>query len=222
MGMQSPTFQEQDELLRKAKELMAKKDEIESQLRELDEGLRLQGVGMDQPLVDASGFPRSDIDVAAARTSRNLVHRLRNDHKDIMKQIEQALHALHSSSKRQQETSSSATTSSSSSSSRREEEDKHHHHQQLENPFAVVNAVAPDSPAYTSGLRRGDKVLRFGTVHAGNHDRLQALNQLVARSQGVPINVLVLREERQRVNVTLTPRTGWGGKGSLGCHLLPL
>lgn len=41
------------------------------------------------------GFPRSDIDVHAARIDRNKVIVLTNDHKAISEQIEEALHRLH-------------------------------------------------------------------------------------------------------------------------------
>ncbi|KAJ8652455.1 hypothetical protein O0I10_011922 [Lichtheimia ornata] len=225
MGLPPPKMGSND-LLAEAQQLIKKKDDIEAQLRELEESLRIQGVGMDQPLVDAGGFPRSDIDVVAARTSRNLIHRLRNDHKDIMKEIEQALHAIHQASREEKEkaagtttTTTTTTTTSSSSSS-----------QQASStttpslvPFARVNAVAPDSPAYEAGLRREDKLIKFGSIHAANHDRLQALNQLVGRSEGIPIPVIISRgQDNQQQSLTLTPRQGWGGRGTLGCHIVPL
>jgi 26S proteasome non-ATPase regulatory subunit 9 len=73
---------------------------------------------MNQALVDREGFPRSDIDVVAVRTARHSIigefhgfvelfghynqneslklHiELTNDHKEIMKQIEQAILGLH-------------------------------------------------------------------------------------------------------------------------------
>jgi 26S proteasome non-ATPase regulatory subunit 9 len=43
----------------------------------------------------------------------------------------------------------------------------------------------------------------------------------VSVTQGREIDVVVLRDE-ERVEIKLTPRTGWGGRGMLGCHLLPL
>lgn len=210
-----------NDLLADAQQLIKKKDDIEAQLRELEESLRFQGVGMDQPLVDAGGFPRSDIDVVAARTSRNLVHRLRNDHKDIMKEIEQALHAIHQASREEKE--KAGTSSSSSSTDNRQQEVSSSSTTPSLLPFARVNAVAPDSPAYEAGLRREDKLIKFGSIHAANHDRLQALNQLVGRSEGIPISVIISRgQDDQQQSLTLTPRQGWGGRGTLGCHIVPL
>lgn len=40
-------------------------------------------------------------------------------------------------------------------------------------------------------------------------------------SQGREIDVVVLRGE-ERVGLRLVPRSGWGGRGMLGCHLLPI
>ena len=53
------------------------------------------GVGMDKPLVDSEGFPRSDIDVYQVREARNKVACLRNDAADILSQIERSLHDIH-------------------------------------------------------------------------------------------------------------------------------
>ncbi len=50
---------------------------------------------MDKPLVDAEGFPRSDIDVYQVREARNKVAHLRHDAVDILNQIEKSLHSIH-------------------------------------------------------------------------------------------------------------------------------
>jgi 26S proteasome non-ATPase regulatory subunit 9 len=56
------------------RELIAKKDSIESQIKELIDVLEAQnGVGMNGHLVDEDGYPRSDIDVYAVRVARNKV-----------------------------------------------------------------------------------------------------------------------------------------------------
>ena len=63
--------------------------------------------------------------------------------------------------------------------------------------------------------------MKFGTVYAHNNAKLSMLAEIVQSSQGREIDVIVLREEA-RVTLRLTPRSGWGGRGLLGCHLLPL
>ena len=35
----------------------------------------------------------------------------------------------------------------------------------MEQPFAVVQYVEPNSPAYDGGLKLGDKVVKFGDAH---------------------------------------------------------
>ena len=94
-------------------------------------------------------------------------------------------------------------------------------------PFAQVDEVATDGPAAAAGLRLGDGLLRFGAIHAGNHDGLRALARLTQRSVGEAIALLVLREEEEaaegriHVRLELRPRR-WSGAGLLGCHLRPL
>ncbi|KAJ1960843.1 putative 26S proteasome regulatory subunit [Dimargaris xerosporica] len=79
--------------------LLARKDDIEAQLRELDQALQSHGVSFHDPLVDAEGFPRADIDVGAVRHIRVKVVTLRNDLQRVMAEIELALHALHQSTR---------------------------------------------------------------------------------------------------------------------------
>ncbi|CAG8525074.1 16350_t:CDS:2 [Cetraspora pellucida] len=94
-----------------ARELMKQKDAIENKIKEFEQVLSTQRVGMHEPLVDSSGFPRSDIDLMTVRTalycSENclsivnlrfydfIMLALQNDHKDIMSRIESALHEIH-------------------------------------------------------------------------------------------------------------------------------
>jgi 26S proteasome regulatory subunit N4 len=120
---------------------------------------------MDQPLVDREGFPRNDIDVVAVRTARHTIigkcvptHdtysrrvyifnytefepamapiELTNDHKQLMKEIEQAILGLHQDNKSNPRTSNATAAAQPITSQ-----------DQPSEPFARVNAVAPDSPA---------------------------------------------------------------------------
>jgi 26S proteasome regulatory subunit N4 len=63
--------------------------------------------------------------------------------------------------------------------------------------------------------------MKFGTVYAHNNAKLARLAEVVQSSEGRVIDVVILREE-ERIGIKLTPRNGWGGRGMLGCHLLPL
>lgn len=90
--MSEEDFQEAVSL---AKELMNKKADIEKQIENLQIVLETQKIGMSEPLVDAEGFPRNDVDVYLVRTTRAQIIRLQNDFKEIMRQIEEQLVAVH-------------------------------------------------------------------------------------------------------------------------------
>ncbi|CAG8562189.1 6230_t:CDS:2 [Ambispora leptoticha] len=197
---------------------MARKDAIEAEVAELEQVLKGQGVGMTEPLVDNFGFPRADVDLVAIRTARARIIALRNDHKAIMLQIEQALHAIHAEAQEKKRVESQRLSENTGSGLITSEQDQ-------------VNAVAPDSPAKDAGLQKGDKILNFGTIHAGNHEKLQALNTLVGQSEGKIIDVTIERDSSSsseellpptRMVLQFTPRRGWGGRGLLGCHISPI
>jgi len=74
--------------------LIAQKDGMEAEL----EALHSQAAA-GQQLLDAEGFPRSDLDVHAVRNARNELARKQNDHKALMARIEQAMFAMHAEAK---------------------------------------------------------------------------------------------------------------------------
>jgi len=56
-----------------------------------EDGKQKNCMGIDTPLIDADGYPRSDIDVFRARTLRSRLAVIRTDHSNIMKKIETLL-----------------------------------------------------------------------------------------------------------------------------------
>ncbi len=104
-------------------------------------------------------------------------------------------------------------------------------------PFAVIDAVAPDSPASEANLCNGDLITQFGSINYLNHRNLQALMEAVhgAYEKKKPIEITVLRRRRMSVEhdiphlveagvrvsrtVEIIPRP-WGGRGLLGCHIV--
>lgn len=199
-----------DRYKQEAQQLMKQQDVLLGQLHGLEEDLQSHGVGMDEPLIDREGYPRSDIDVAAVRQTRNQVYRLRNDHKKVMAEIEAVLHSLHQA----------AGQSNDDSNVQPQQQSSRQEAAPLQ-PFAKVNAVSPDSPASDAGLQRNDLVLQFGSVTSDNHQQLRALTNVVQTHLDQPLEIKVLRANQQLV-LSLTPRNGWGGRGALGCHILPL
>ncbi|KAH7270199.1 uncharacterized protein BKA55DRAFT_550866 [Fusarium redolens] len=200
-------------------ELQRKKDDIEAELKALGGVLDSHGVDMNTSLLTNDGFPRADIDVAQIRTTRARIIRLRNDYTSLMTWIEKFLHE-HFASLDENEPAPVA----SSSNSQRILPDSVS--TPLDLPFAKVNTVAAGSPAETAGLKPGDEIRNFGYVNQANHDNLRKVAECVQGNEGNNVFIKVSRPdgvaERQELRLTLTPRKDWGGRGLLGCHILPL
>ncbi|KAI0125899.1 hypothetical protein BJ170DRAFT_583708 [Xylariales sp. AK1849] len=199
-------------------ELSQKKDNLEAELKALSGVLDSHGVNMDTPLTTRDGFPRADIDVAQIRTTRSRIIHLRNDYKDLMNTIEKHLHQHFASLQDADEVASSSTSGAGMMGDSIP--------QTLDEAFAKVNSVVPNSPADSAGLKAGDEIRNFGYVNKANHDGLKKVAECVQGNEGQIILVKVSRRaeatERQELQLTLTPRQNWGGRGMLGCHILPL
>jgi len=196
-----------DEVLR----LVAQKDNVEAELTALGSVLDSHNVNMRTTLTTFDGYPRDDIDVAQIRTTRARIIRLQNDYRGLMSQIEKGLHALHQANAPALPISSRPTALSPSPI--------------VEAPFAQVDSVAPSSPADEAGLEVGDKIKRFGSVGALNHEKLAKVAIEVQTNEGKDIRILVSRivdTSDVDVEISLKPRRDWGGRGMLGCHLVPL
>ncbi|ORY07970.1 hypothetical protein K493DRAFT_403534 [Basidiobolus meristosporus CBS 931.73] len=183
------------------------KELLEEEIQELEKVLIRDNVGMEDSLIDSQGFPRADIDVYAVRSARAKIIALGNDLRQVMSRIENLLHELHSQKK--PETKAAVNFNGN------------------EGAFAIVNAIAPDSPAQLAGLEKGDKIIRFGDITNANHENLQAVGRLVASSEGKTLILLIERNDKvdetpTTITMKLTPKSGWGGRGLLGCHILPI
>ncbi|XP_042297879.1 26S proteasome non-ATPase regulatory subunit 9 isoform X2 [Sceloporus undulatus] len=188
--------------------LMKKKEEIEAQIQAYYEVLEDQkGVGMNEPLVDVEGYPRADVDLYQVRTARHNIICLQNDHKALMREVEEALHQLHAQDKEKHAKDEAEARAEAMS-------------QTLPQPFAKVNAVTPGSPASLSGLQVDDEIVEFGSVNTHNFQSLQNIATVVQHSEGKPLSVTVIRGG-ERLHLGLTPKR-WNGRGLLGCNILPL
>jgi len=78
------------------KELMDRKEKLESEIMEISSYLTGPGMpGVKGKLVDEQGFPRSDLDIVSIRTARNRLACLNTDHCEVMQRIEKRLHEVH-------------------------------------------------------------------------------------------------------------------------------
>ncbi|USW49066.1 Putative 26S Proteasome non-ATPase regulatory subunit 9, PDZ superfamily, PDZ domain 6 [Septoria linicola] len=196
-------------------EIIAQKENLEAELSALGSVLDSHQVDMNTSLTTADGFPRSDIDVAQIRTTRARIIRLKNDHKAVMKRLEDAVYEQFAAGKPTEQLPAQTQRTTVAAAA-----------PVVEPPFARVNAVVPSSPADQAGMKPGDKVTKFGYVNWTNHERLGKVAQVVQQNENHTILVKVLRDDEEMNSQThdlrLIPRRDWGGRGLLGCHLVPL
>lgn len=185
---------------------------------------------MQTPLLTPDGYPRADIDVAQIRTTRARIVRLKNDYKWLMEKIEKGLedhHADLANAPSVEDASNGAASSTERTGTGFGAAEASGAAPTIEAPFAKVNSIARSSPAETAGLKVGDKVTRFGYVNWTNHEKLSKVAQVVQFNEGREVPIKVLRAQEgtaasMSVELKLIPRHNWGGRGMLGCHLLPI
>ncbi|KDQ62342.1 hypothetical protein JAAARDRAFT_76237 [Jaapia argillacea MUCL 33604] len=183
-----------------ARVLIARKDAIQAEIEEKLSILAANQSTMNTALVDPDGFPRADIDVWAVRMARVRVIELRNDLAGVMDEIGKALEGVYG-----QRGGAPPVTEQPSLV-----------------PFARVDSVASGSPAASAGLQTEDLIVKFGHLNVTSFPgtSLQPLAELVALSENRELRVTVLRSN-ETVALAFTPRKGWGGRGMLGCHIVP-
>ncbi|KAF9241122.1 hypothetical protein BU15DRAFT_45115 [Melanogaster broomeanus] len=209
MGFMLPSPESPREL---ARALMARKDVIEAEIDTQLSILKANSCDMTTPLVDPQGFPRADLDVYTIRSARSRVIALRNDLRDVTNEIGKLLEQIYDPSLAPPPPLAPAEAAAGSGA-------------QGEGPllpFARVDGVAPESPAAEAGLRREDLITKFGHLTKASFSAasLQPLAELVNNNENRELQVQVLREG-QDLLVRFTPRKGWGGRGMLGCHIVP-
>ncbi|KAF8685750.1 26S proteasome non-ATPase, regulatory subunit [Rhizoctonia solani] len=203
--------------------LMAERDQVDQQLQAHISILSSHGADMSTRLVDAQGFPRADIDITTVRAARVRVIELRNDRARLTDEIAQALVDVHSTAPLNSAAIKiNGVNGISGPSPAGTPEPEASIQPQLLVPFARVDGVAPNSPAQQAGLQREDLILAFGslTARSFSNSSLQPLAQLVASHENRQL-VVKVRRNASEITLDFTPRSGWGGRGMLGCHIMP-
>eukprot|EP00092_Neocalanus_flemingeri_P031506 GFUD01034216.1.p1 GENE.GFUD01034216.1~~GFUD01034216.1.p1 ORF type:complete len:217 (+),score=62.64 GFUD01034216.1:40-690(+) len=185
-------------------DLMKQKDNIEEEIKALHEVLESQKVGMDEPLVDGEGFPRSDIDVYQVRHARHNIRSKGNDLISLVARIEVGLHSLHAQARETCEGGVVANREQDLPTS----------------PFARVMVVLDGSPAETAGIKQGDLVTKFGSVTKENFKNLKNISDVGESSQGRGVEVVVVRGGSTR-RLRMVP-CSWSGMGLLGFKIRPV
>ncbi|CAG9764685.1 unnamed protein product [Ceutorhynchus assimilis] len=190
-------------------QLMQRKDRIEREIQELTGILTQNGVGMNDPLVDQEGFPISNIDTYQVRHARHRIICLQNDHKALMKQIEDGLQGYYSAS-----SSESSMDTQPIGSCQRPQMVIH------QTPFARVTLVSEGSPADYAGIQVGDLIVEFGSINSTNFKAITDIATVVQHCEGTQVNLKLKRHDRF-VSVNLVPKK-WLGSGLLGCSIVTL
>ncbi|KAK9845822.1 hypothetical protein WJX81_003298 [Elliptochloris bilobata] len=180
--------------------LAARREALEAEMAVHSQRLESAGLGLHSSLVDAQGFPLADVDVASARADRHALFMLANDHKT------QAAPPHAAPAPRAAPLANRAAPLTNGPPAAR--------------PYAVVDSVAPGSPAGMAGVRAGDQVVSFGGVAAAGGHELRQVAAAVQASKDRAMAMAVRREGRLE-HLSVTPRR-WSGPGLLGMHLRPL
>eukprot|EP00892_Ulva_mutabilis_P009138 jgi/Ulvmu1/6597/UM003_0234.1 len=204
--MVEPSIESQRE---QAKRLDARKKIMEVRLGEiLSELDSMPGSpGLYDSLVDSEGYPRSDVDIMRTRQLRQEHIMLHNDLRSAMDELHKVLNSIHGSMRNAATSPPDAQAQSAFKSDA-----------VASAPFAVVQAVAPKSPADEGGLQVGDKVIKFGDAQGPSG--LTTLQTRLQVYKDKPQEVVVQRRG-EVMQLHVTPQT-WSGSGLLGGTLVPM
>jgi 26S proteasome non-ATPase regulatory subunit 9 len=217
--------------------LYKQREELEAEMASISQRLNGPNMpGVKGALVDNEGFPigGGDLDLYSVRADRQRYNSLKNDHLKLTNMIEREVQALLSSSSNNRgggEAAGEADTDTTTVNTKENIEQK-----AVESTvpkteaattmtttttttnrkaFAVVDILAPGSPADTDGLMLHDRVLDFGGAFSIS-DAAALIQNNVGKSHRVVVNRAGMDEI-----VNITPRT-WSGNGLLGAHFRAL
>ncbi|KDQ11081.1 hypothetical protein BOTBODRAFT_177562 [Botryobasidium botryosum FD-172 SS1] len=195
--------------------LMAQKDAIQAEIERNLSILSANASTLHSPLLDPEGFPRADIDIVAVRRARVRIIELRNDLTAIMDKIKIALEAVYQRKEMDGPVNVGQHADAPGQAAEQQKQD-------VPKPFARVDGVLPQSPASVAGLKREDLIVRFGELTSASFTSgLQPLAAYVTSHENQPMEISVKRGS-QNFTLKFTPRSGWGGRGLLGCHVVPV
>jgi len=193
--------------------LLAQRDLLETEADAIGSELRSPGAngeppaGIKEPLVDKEGFPRGDIDIYRVRTLRGRLAVINTDHKELMKDIQKEVHALHQAApaiisvegpcpSREQTASSSSSSSSASAAIPMDavsynsllaevmteiQPSSSELHSQYNHYgiIATLDQILPNSPASSAHLVDGMQLLAFGDIDVSSSGSASAALQRI-------------------------------------------
>lgn len=200
-----------------ARKLLAERDAVEAEIESIRSRLKGEGIGDRTPLIDAEGFPRSDVDVARVRQDRNRLARLYNDYKSLSAQVERAIHAIHAENRTGNETGETRGNGTGREPAT-PAVDPPPSTPTYTSPFALVDEILANSPTDLAGMKVGDQVLAFGGIeHANFGGNLAQVAEYAQSHKDSTLDLVVIRAG-EPAKLKLIPRE-WDGPGLLGCHM---
>eukprot|EP01130_Rhizamoeba_saxonica_P012935 TRINITY_DN5495_c2_g1_i3.p2 TRINITY_DN5495_c2_g1~~TRINITY_DN5495_c2_g1_i3.p2 ORF type:complete len:218 (+),score=51.65 TRINITY_DN5495_c2_g1_i3:22-654(+) len=200
-------------------QLMQTKETLESEIEALLSYLTAPGgPGLSGGLIDDEGFPINDVEhILSVRTARHSLSCKQTDHKMIMEEIEANLNDYYAVIKQRKE-EEKLKIQEQDPEELAVEVTQNIVDSTLEQyqPFCIVKSVLDDSPASKAGLNKGDFICKFGSAI----EDLSAISTVVRNSLNISLEVIIERDDKKMI-LHLTP-SQWKGRGTLGCHIVPL
>lgn len=192
------------------KELTELKKQLESKLSSLFNVLQNTfHATMETNLLTPDRFPRTDIDIIGIRMTRVKIIRLRNDYNQLLNILGEKLPDFLNLELKVDDNVTEIKNENSSKS------------KNSDIPFARVDQIDPEGPAYACGLRQNDLLISFGNIYIENFQNLSEITAMVSQNEKKKINLRVLRN-RKKHEMDLIPSREWPGKGYLGCYISAL
>ena len=201
--------------------LLAQREILEIEADAIGKELKSPGpngeppAGLKDPLVDAEGFPRADVDIYRVKGQRKRLAEINTDYRKLMEEINVETKRVQSLRTAIREPRPEADDTGAE-----EVDNKSSSAKSYDNlgTIAIIDEILDGSPASEAGLKDGDVLLAFGPVTTlASADPMNAIPAVLKDSVGRPIK-LVVRRVSEIQEKYLLPKT-WGGRGLLGCHL---
>ena len=211
----------------KVERLYKQREELEAEMASISQRLNGPNMpGLKGSLVDNEGFPigGGDVDLYSVRADRQRYNSLKNDHLQLTNAIEKEVQQLLSSSASPSAVGGGGGGTDAIVKTKTENNEKVKIPTESTTPkttstnrkaFAVVDILAPGSPADLDGLMVHDRILDFGGAFSIADAAL-----LIQGNLGKSHRVLVNRAGVDEI-LNIAPRT-WNGNGLLGAHFRAL
>jgi 26S proteasome non-ATPase regulatory subunit 9 len=220
----------------KVNKMYKQREELEAEMSSLSQRLNEEGQpGLKGALVDKEGFPIPNVDLYQIRSDRQRYNTLKNDHSRLTDLIQSGLQNILLVTKKRNDdddddvrTTRTRTTTENNNTAAAAVNKKSDVQQEdtpsttittttviTQKAFAVVDIVAPGSPAEIDGIRIHDRIISFGDKRT-IEEAAAKIQQTIGESHIVKLN-----RQGVEMEVEITPRT-WTGVGLLGAHFRSL